>query len=992
MQFSAECSSPRHPNGWRGLFKFGACLSAGDLLGQVAVQHDSDLSAGALAGRVKGRGALAGDDAVLDGPFHCGGRVGADLVLIGVTLQRSVDSGAACVAVQDGCDLLAGDSAVGVEGRVGRAGDDVVLVGPQNCVVVVGACLDIREGVGDVLHRGLVSNTVEDGDQHGAGHGLVRAEGLGCGAGDQLICRHEIDGVCRPLAGVGLGDVAEVVGLRLLDHGEGERAGVDLGLVVVDGVGDLRGRCACLGNEVDIRKIQLISAGVEEEDRLGGDFLGACDGLVVVVQLAAGDGAEFDVEAFDLTLGVVVGDHGLVEVALEAGTDGVDRGGLAVVDGDGDIAVDIDSLGAVILGAVGRERNGDGVLAGAGACRKDDGVEVILTAGGVVDIVAVLSDVVGVAVAALVEVAVGSGVQVIVVLDVKVDVAQSASLEHGGKELLEVGLVKLDGLVAAGLVDDIASAAADDDSTRGNNAAEGVISNIGHGRLFCIGGRNKVDAVERVVVLAGIVEALVTRGDLGLAGDAFVQRAVGRCGEHDIVKLGVGGRGLDCIHESRGRERCAAADRRNGDLLRAAGLDIKSDFAEILRALDHDLDGHLRAGVRGFDTEGVQNRATVGGIGREGCELVLVAAGGKAPRQLVVAERGLKAVGFFVELLNRCGDGGLGADRDGLIGVAVRGKSHAVCAADLNLDGVGHALGLRIRFRVLYGELTGVILDADGVRRNDEVGACAVGDIDEGAVDGVADLPLILQVGGQIRGAVACGSSRGDGQGLAGGALLDEHLTGERGDLNGRALDDRDRQGGHHFGVGHRTGRQHHDPGADGLRYTDLGVVKRLEIPRNVAHIAALVAEDGGDLRRQLGGKLLGGDTLDYGQRIRCNGVAGRGFRGNCDVASGGNALARSDCNRCGAFLECGHNAGREINGCYGCIAGGPLERRNFVCFIFLRDLRGQREHGSFKNRLGGGVFDGNACHSRKHSRNHRADHRDHEERGNESAHFLVHK
>ena len=36
-----------------------------------------------------------------------------------------------------------------------------------------------------------------------------------------------------------------------------------------------------------------------------------------------------------------------------------------------------------------------------------------------------------------------------------------------------------------------------------------------------------------------------------LLGDMVSQRAVGRCGEHDIVKFGVVGRGLDCIHAVR---------------------------------------------------------------------------------------------------------------------------------------------------------------------------------------------------------------------------------------------------------------------------------------------------------------------------------------------------------------------------------------------------------------------------------------------------------
>ena len=106
------------------------------LLGQEAVDDDSDLRAGGVALRVMLR-ADAGDVALADGPLHGGGGVGADIGTVGEAGQRAGCRGRAHVAVQDGRDLLTGDGRVGAERRSARAGDNRVLVCPEHGVGVV---------------------------------------------------------------------------------------------------------------------------------------------------------------------------------------------------------------------------------------------------------------------------------------------------------------------------------------------------------------------------------------------------------------------------------------------------------------------------------------------------------------------------------------------------------------------------------------------------------------------------------------------------------------------------------------------------------------------------------------------------------------------------------------------------------------------------------------------------------------------------------------
>ena len=192
------------------------------------MEHDSDLSAGGVALCGEGRlaaGGDAGDDAGADSPLHCRDGKGADLRLIGIAAQRTAHGRTAFVAVQDSRDLLTGDIAVRVEGRGGRAVDNAHVGGPEDCVVVVLALLVVGELVGDPGNGGLACRTVEDRDEHGAGHLGARPEELrvlGVVALDDVVHVHEVDRVGRPL--VRTAHVGELTGGRLLVDLEGQRA------------------------------------------------------------------------------------------------------------------------------------------------------------------------------------------------------------------------------------------------------------------------------------------------------------------------------------------------------------------------------------------------------------------------------------------------------------------------------------------------------------------------------------------------------------------------------------------------------------------------------------------------------------------------------------------------------------------------------------------------------------------------------------------------
>ena len=162
------------------------------------MQHDRSLCARRLAQGVERRAARAGDVALSDGPLHRGGSPGADLGAIGVAAQRTGCRGRAHVAVQDGRNLLTRD--VGVRGELARAGavDNVVLVSPEDCIVVVVASLDVVKRVRRTGDGGRARRAVENCDELSARQVILRGEGIGALAVDKIVVRAEVDGVGRP--------------------------------------------------------------------------------------------------------------------------------------------------------------------------------------------------------------------------------------------------------------------------------------------------------------------------------------------------------------------------------------------------------------------------------------------------------------------------------------------------------------------------------------------------------------------------------------------------------------------------------------------------------------------------------------------------------------------------------------------------------------------------------------------------------------------------
>ena len=137
-----------------------------------------------------------------EGPAERGFGVSGDLRGVGEAVQARAGGGAILlvlrVAVEDGSHLLAGDVGVRRERRGAGAVDDTVVGGPGDGVLIVAVQLDIREAAaaGD---SGLALETIEDCDEHGAGHGSVRAERRVAGAGEQAVLIGVDDIVIEPV-------------------------------------------------------------------------------------------------------------------------------------------------------------------------------------------------------------------------------------------------------------------------------------------------------------------------------------------------------------------------------------------------------------------------------------------------------------------------------------------------------------------------------------------------------------------------------------------------------------------------------------------------------------------------------------------------------------------------------------------------------------------------------------------------------------------------
>ena len=153
----------------------------------VTHQHGRRLVTGSAARGAQRRGNTVRDtvhDAIAHGPLHPGGGPIAHITLVGEVGEGGGTGGgtalvAGVVTVQDGGQLLTGDIPVGLEGAVGVAGHDAVLVGPSHSLavpLVVGHVAEAAAGA----HVGGTGGAVQDGDHHGAGQVLSAAK-LGAG-------------------------------------------------------------------------------------------------------------------------------------------------------------------------------------------------------------------------------------------------------------------------------------------------------------------------------------------------------------------------------------------------------------------------------------------------------------------------------------------------------------------------------------------------------------------------------------------------------------------------------------------------------------------------------------------------------------------------------------------------------------------------------------------------------------------------------------------
>ena len=170
------------------------CLCLFALRSGEAVQDGCELAAGGGAG---GQELAVGavDEALADSPLHGGNGVAADA---GVILKadevlgerHGVHALIDGVAEQELRKLLTGDGLVRLKGRGGRAAGDLVLGGPGDGCFIIAAGGNVGER-GILSHFGAARKTVERCDDHGAGHGPVRREGISAGSGHQSLIRAE---------------------------------------------------------------------------------------------------------------------------------------------------------------------------------------------------------------------------------------------------------------------------------------------------------------------------------------------------------------------------------------------------------------------------------------------------------------------------------------------------------------------------------------------------------------------------------------------------------------------------------------------------------------------------------------------------------------------------------------------------------------------------------------------------------------------------------
>ena len=102
------------------------------------------------------------------------------------------------IAVQNCRHLLTGDICVRRERRGAGAVDDAVVGCPRHSVLIVAVVLDIRESAATV-DCGLAFQTVQNRDEHRAGHGCVRRERGVARACEQTVFIRECNIVIEPV-------------------------------------------------------------------------------------------------------------------------------------------------------------------------------------------------------------------------------------------------------------------------------------------------------------------------------------------------------------------------------------------------------------------------------------------------------------------------------------------------------------------------------------------------------------------------------------------------------------------------------------------------------------------------------------------------------------------------------------------------------------------------------------------------------------------------
>ena len=157
-----------------------------------------------------------------DGLCGVGGNIGGIRVaadvgkVVGVVGTILIENG---IAIKNERHLFSCDAGVRLEGCSGRASDKTVVACPADRIIVVLIGRNIRKAGGGFLTA--VGITVQDGDEHAAGHGQIGTEHGVAGALHVAVVDHEIKGV-EELAGEHAG--GKVVVLLGRDR-KGQRGG-----------------------------------------------------------------------------------------------------------------------------------------------------------------------------------------------------------------------------------------------------------------------------------------------------------------------------------------------------------------------------------------------------------------------------------------------------------------------------------------------------------------------------------------------------------------------------------------------------------------------------------------------------------------------------------------------------------------------------------------------------------------------------------------------